>query len=95
MLSVKASDNTINSLPLLSPFSSTSNILASLGPVQVELRSEKMKGLKKMFKSSKLNASAIKLQLTAQSQVHVKHSRFLDFGEPVSSARKRQRREVV
>lgn len=77
---------------LLSPSDSPT---ASVESVHVELRSEKMKGLKKMFKSSKLNASAIKLQLTAQSQVHVKDSRFLDFGEPVGSARKRQKREVV
>ncbi|GFO48302.1 menin-like [Plakobranchus ocellatus] len=75
--------------------SPTSEMLAALGPVQVELRSEKMKGLRKMFTSAKLNASAIKLQLTAQSQVHVKDSRFLEFCEPMGSARKRPRREVV
>ena len=75
--------------------SPTSEMLAALGPVQVEFRSEKMKGLRKMFKSAKLNASAIKLQLTAQSQVHVKDSRFLEFCEPMGSARKRPRREIV
>ena len=76
--------------------SPTSEMLAALGPVNVELRSEKMKGLRKMFTSAKLNASAIKLQLTAQSQVHVKDSRFLpDFCEPMGSARKRPRREIV
>lgn len=83
------------SLPPSSSSSPVSEMFSALGPVQVELRSEKMKGLKKMFKSSKLNASAIKLQLTAQSQVHVKDSRFLDLCEPTGSARKRARREIV
>ncbi|RUS72295.1 hypothetical protein EGW08_019941 [Elysia chlorotica] len=82
--------------PRCSPSPSpTSEMLAALGPVSLELRSEKMKGLKKMFTSAKLNASAIKLQLTAQSQVHVKDSRFLEFCEPMGSARKRPRREIV
>ncbi|CAG5125065.1 unnamed protein product [Candidula unifasciata] len=87
-----SSNNTLQSTQVQSPSDSPT---ASVESVHVELHSEKMKGLKKMFKSSKLNACAIKLQLTAQSQVHVKDSRFLDFGEPVGSARKRQRREIV
>ncbi|CAL1526883.1 unnamed protein product [Lymnaea stagnalis] len=96
MLAIKRSDDAARTAPLASPSPSpTAEMLAALGPVYVELKSEKMKGLKKMFKSAKLNASAIKLQLTAQSQVHVKDSRFLDFCEPTGSARKRPRREIV
>ena len=96
MLSIKRADNITKAVPATSPSTSpTSDILASFHPVQVELRSEKMKGLKMMFKCPKLNASAIKLQLTAQSQVHVKDSRFLDFCEPSGSVRKRPRREIV
>lgn len=56
------------------------------------LRSAKMKGLKDLLLAEKLNASAIKLQLTAQSQVSLKHSKVLseyDFSLP----RKRSRKE--
>jgi menin len=42
---------------------------------KVLFKSQKMKGLRKLLTSSaKFNSSAIKLQLTAQSQVHIKHS---------------------
>ncbi|XP_064624012.1 menin-like [Lineus longissimus] len=42
---------------------------------KVVFKSQKMKGLRKLLTSSaKFNSSAIKLQLTAQSQVSVKHS---------------------
>ncbi|XP_046372748.2 menin-like [Haliotis rufescens] len=68
------------------------DILASLDPVSLSLRSEKMKGLKKLLTSSKLNTSAIKLQLTAQSQVHLKHSKRGSEAE-MASMRKRTRRE--
>ncbi|XP_005110509.1 menin [Aplysia californica] len=96
MLTIKRADDVTKAAPAPSPSPSpTAEMLASLSPVQVELRSEKMKGLKMMFKSTKLNASAIKLQLTAQSQVHVKDSRFLDFCEPTGSVRKRPRREIL
>lgn len=61
-------------------------------PVILCLRSQKMKGLKKIFSSSKLNASAIKLQLTAQSQVHFKHSK-RSTDSDFSTHRKRSRRE--
>lgn len=61
-------------------------------PTLVCLRSEKMKGLKKIFSSSKLNASAIKLQLTAQSQVHFKHSK-RSTDSDLATHRKRSRRE--
>ncbi|CAG5116576.1 unnamed protein product [Candidula unifasciata] len=96
MLTIKRSDDATCSLPVPSSSPSpTSELLAAFDPVQIEFRSEKMKGLKKIFKSTKLNASAIKLQLTAQSQVHVKDSRFLEFCEPMGSARKRPRREII
>lgn len=61
-------------------------------PVILCLHSQKMKGLKKIFASSKLNASAIKLQLTAQSQVHFKHSK-RSTDSDFSTHRKRSRRE--
>lgn len=61
--------------------------------VTLELRSEKMKGLKKILKLKKLNANAIKLQLTAQSQVHLKHVKRGGDAEPPGSLRKRSRRE--
>ncbi|KAK0058442.1 menin [Biomphalaria pfeifferi] len=96
MLTMKRPEESARPLPLPSPSPSpTAEMLAAIGTVFVDLKSEKMKGLKKMFQSAKLNASAIKLQLTAQSQVHVKDSRFLDFCEPMGSARKRPRREIV
>ena len=59
---------------------------------RITLHSCKMKGLKHLLTSEKLNASAIKLQLTAQSVTLPKHSKNLaefDLG----SRRKRLRRE--
>ena len=95
MLTMKRSDDVqMKATPASTP-SPTPDMLESVQPVAVELRSEKMKGLKLMFKSTKLNAGAIKLQLTAQSQVHVKDSRFHDFCEPTGSVRKRPRREIL
>ena len=60
------------------------------------LRSAKMKGLKDLLLAEKLNSSAIKLQLTAQSQVHLKHTKVA--GDKLGShdwgvSRKRTRRE--
>ncbi|XP_074663187.1 menin-like [Tubulanus polymorphus] len=61
----------------------------------VLLRSQKMKGLRKLLSNKKFNASAIKLQLTAQSQVSIKHTK--RNGEPFTGEftglRKRIRRE--
>ncbi len=54
------------------------------------LHSMKMKGLKNLLTSSKLNASAIKLQLTAQSQVQLKHSKV---SSEYQLPRKRARRD--
>ena len=65
----------------------------STGPPSILcLRSQKLTGLKKIFSQDKLNASAIQLQLTAQSQVHFKHSKRSTDSE-LSNHRKRSRRE--
>lgn len=61
------------------------------GP-SLTLHSAKMKGLKNLLTSAKLNASAIKLQLTAQSQVQLKHSKVNSEYE-FTLPRKRLRRE--
>ena len=55
--------------------SSDSDLFAMQEHVVLELSSEKMKGLRKILMSTKLNANAIKLQLTAQSQVQPKHAK--------------------
>jgi menin len=44
------------------------------GP-QLQLHSMKMKGMRRLLVAEKLNNNAIKLQLTAQSQVHLKQSK--------------------
>ncbi len=63
------------------------SVVTPLPPnMTLELRSRKMRALRRFFCSEKLNASAIRLQLTAQSQVQVKHS---------GLAAKRQKRDVV
>ena len=61
----------------------------------LNLFSQKMKGLRKLLSSEKLNTSAIMLQLTAQSQTHFKHNKRgsgMDMG--YSLPRKRTRREI-
>ena len=61
---------------------------------ELMLCSAKMKGLKSLLTSSgKLNASAIKLQLTAQSQVHLKHTKMGSEQWDYTGPRKRTRRE--
>lgn len=64
------------------------------------LRSVKMMGMKDLLVAERLNSGAIKLQLTAQSQVHVRHSRTTPAADyatsettPSSASRKRIRRE--
>lgn len=64
------------------------------------LRSEKMTGMKDLLVAERLNSGAIKLQLTAQSQVHLRHSRTAAAADyatsdvtPSSASRKRIRRE--
>lgn len=71
----------------------TPDFFASQDHVALELRSEKMKGLKKILMSTKLNANAIKLQLTAQSQVQPKHLKRGAESDSVGSLRKRSRRD--
>ncbi|XP_013401358.1 menin [Lingula anatina] len=67
---------------------------AANGQHGLVLHSEKMKGLKSLLTATKMNASAIKLQLTAQSQVHLKHTSKRGFDVEVGGARpKRTRRE--
>lgn len=62
-------------------------------PVTLNLYSQKMKGLRKLLSSEKLNTSAIMLQLTAQSQTYFKHNkRGVDIAYSVP--RKRTRREI-
>ena len=73
--------------------SSDSDLFAMQEHVALELRSEKMKGLKKILMSTKLNANAIKLQLTAQSQVQPKHAKRGSEADSMGSQRKRTRRE--
>ena len=67
------------------PFDSPAATCPDLSP-QVVLRSAKMRGLRSLLLAGKLNASAIKLQLTAQSQVHLKHS-----GAPECPAKRTRR----
>lgn len=62
------------------------------------LRSVKMMGMKDLLVAERLNSGAIKLQLTAQSQVHLRHSRTAaaaDYttSDATPSSRKRIRRE--
>jgi len=64
------------------------------------LRSEKMMGMKDLLVAERLNSGAVKLQLTAQSQVHLRHSRTATTAEyttsdvmPSAASRKRIRRE--
>ena len=59
--------------------------------VSLELRSEKMRGLHRILTSTKLNANAIELQLTAQSQVRLKHGK-RNADSDLIHARKRVRR---
>ena len=75
------------------PLSSDSDLFAMQEHVALELRSEKMKGLKKILMSTKLNANAIKLQLTAQSQVQPKHAKRGAEADTMGSQRKRTRRD--
>ena len=59
----------------------------------LNLYSQKMKGLRKLLSSEKLNTSAIMLQLTAQSQTQFKHNKRMNISYALP--RKRTRREIV
>ena len=63
-------------------------------PVDLMLHSQKMKGLRKLLSSQKLNSSAITLQLTAQSVTDFKQNRRGGVEIEHAHTRKRTRREV-
>ncbi|XP_041842477.1 menin [Melanotaenia boesemani] len=63
------------------------------GPV-VSFQSEKMKGMKELLCAAKVNSSAIKLQLTAQSQVQMKRQKSTPAGDYSMSFMKRQRKSL-
>ncbi|MBN3304730.1 menin isoform X2 [Amia ocellicauda] len=63
------------------------------GPV-VAFHSEKMKGMKELLSAAKINSSAIKLQLTAQSQVQMKRQKPSTPGDYTLSFMKRQRKTL-
>ncbi|KAK7170917.1 hypothetical protein R3I94_000966 [Phoxinus phoxinus] len=63
------------------------------GPV-VAFHSEKMKGMKGLLSAAKINSSAIKLQLTAQSQVQMKRQKPTPSGDYTLSFMKRPRKTL-
>ncbi|TRY58708.1 hypothetical protein DNTS_001261 [Danionella cerebrum] len=63
------------------------------GPVVV-FHSEKMKGMKELLSAAKVNSSAIKLQLTAQSQVQMKRQKPTASGDYTVSFMKRPRKTL-
>lgn len=65
----------------------------SAGPV-VAFQSEKMKGMKELLCAAKVNSSAIKLQLTAQSQVQMKRQKSTPVGDYSTAFMKRQRKSL-
>ncbi|TTI61475.1 Menin [Bagarius yarrelli] len=76
--------------PVPSP---TQVAVASGGPV-VTFHSEKMKGMKELLSAAKINSSAIKLQLTAQSQVQMKRQKPTPSGDYSLSFMKRPRKTL-
>nr|XP_061810787.1 menin-like isoform X2 [Nerophis lumbriciformis] len=60
----------------------------------VVFQSEKMKGMKELLRAAKVNSSAIKLQLTAQSQVQMKRQKSTPPGDYSVSFMKRQRKSL-
>lgn len=66
---------------------------AVTGPVVI-FQSEKMKGMKELLCAAKVNSSAIKLQLTAQSQVQMKRQKSTPPGDYSMSFLKRQRKSL-
>lgn len=73
--------------------SSPQVVVASSGPV-VTFHSEKMKGMKELLSAAKINSSAIKLQLTAQSQVQMKRQKPTPSGDYSLSFMKRPRKTL-
>ncbi|KAI5104161.1 menin [Silurus meridionalis] len=77
-----------------SPVPSPSQAMVpSSGPV-VTFHSEKMKGMKELLSAAKINSSAIKLQLTAQSQVQMKRQKPTPSGDYSLSFMKRPRKTL-
>lgn len=76
-----------------SPVPSPQAAVASSGPV-VTFHSEKMKGMKELLSAAKINSSAIKLQLTAQSQVQMKRQKPTPSGDYSLSFMKRPRKTL-
>uniref|UniRef100_A0A3Q2VLL0 Menin n=1 Tax=Haplochromis burtoni TaxID=8153 RepID=A0A3Q2VLL0_HAPBU len=76
-----------------SPFSPEQAPLSPAGTV-IAFQSEKMKGMKELLCAAKVNSSAIKLQLTAQSQVQMKRQKSTPAGDYSMSFLKRQRKSL-
>ncbi|CAB1420132.1 unnamed protein product [Pleuronectes platessa] len=76
-----------------SPLSQQQASPSPAGPVVV-FQSEKMKGMKELLRAAKVNSSAIKLQLTAQSQVQMKRQKSTPTGDYSMSFMKRQRKSL-
>ncbi|XP_019955809.1 menin [Paralichthys olivaceus] len=76
-----------------SPLSQQQASPSPVGPVVV-FQSEKMKGMKELLRAAKVNSSAIKLQLTAQSQVQMKRQKSTPAGDYSMSFMKRQRKSL-
>ncbi|XP_060711370.1 menin [Hemiscyllium ocellatum] len=64
------------------------------GGACVTFHSEKMKGMKELLTALKINSSAIKLQLTAQSQVQLKKLKLSSASDYTLSFMKRQRKSL-
>ncbi|KAM8897739.1 menin-like [Spinachia spinachia] len=79
--------------PNSSPLSQQQASPCPAGPV-VAFQSEKMKGMKGLLCAAKVNSSAIKLQLTAQSQVQMKRQKSTPTGDYSMSFMKRQRKSI-
>lgn len=79
--------------PPLSPPQQQTPPVSPVGPVVV-FQSEKMKGMKELLCAAKVNSSAIKLQLTAQSQVQMKRQKSTPPGDYSMSFLKRQRKSL-
>uniref|UniRef100_A0A3P9KS55 Menin n=1 Tax=Oryzias latipes TaxID=8090 RepID=A0A3P9KS55_ORYLA len=76
-----------------SPMSQQQASPCPAGPMVV-FQSEKMKGMKELLCAAKVNSSAIKLQLTAQSQVQMKRQKSTPAGDYSMSFLKRQRKSL-
>nr|XP_033813286.1 menin [Geotrypetes seraphini]XP_033813288.1 menin [Geotrypetes seraphini]XP_033813289.1 menin [Geotrypetes seraphini]XP_033813290.1 menin [Geotrypetes seraphini] len=71
----------------------TTALAVQEGPL-LAFQSEKMKGMKELLVAAKINSSAIKLQLTAQSQVQMKKQKVTSPRDYTLSFLKRQRKTL-